>query len=476
MGGDHGKMSGFVESDTWARELFGEAELGDARRSERLVRMAGSLANATGASPAKASATPADLEGAYRFLRNEAVDPEAIVEAGCAATVHAAQSINTLLAVEDTTTLSYWHGVAQELGDLGGRANSKRRGYFVHSSLALDAESGATVGLLDQQYWMRETSKRGQRHERKSRPYEEKESFKWQKTAERLRALAGDQMMAKFISVCDREADVYQYLDYKCRRSERFVVRAARDRALEVEAGNPEKRHLFSAMADAQTFGVVTVEVPQRGGRAARTAAVTLRAAPLTLHRTAKVPGSSKSLLVNVVLASEETPPKGAEPLTWVLLTTEPIELQHDVLRVLEYYRRRWRIEEFHKAWKSGAGVEERRLQSAGNILRLAAILAFVATRLLQLREFAAKSADTPCTTVLPALHWKLLWISVERKKKWPPEIVPTVKWAFEALGRLGGWKDTKRTGRIGWEAVWDGWFRLQERLDGYHLARELNL
>jgi hypothetical protein len=469
-------MSRFVQSGIWAREVFGEADLGDARRSERLIRMAGSLANAAGASPAKASATSADLEGAYRFLRNEAVEPEAIVEAGCSATINAARSIDTLLAVEDTTTLSYRHGAAQELGDLGGRAKSKRRGYFVHSSLALDAETGATVGLLDQQYWMRETSKRGQRHDRKRRPYEEKESFKWQKTAERLRAMAGDEMMARFISVCDREADVYQYLDYKIRRSERFVVRAARDRALQVQADNPEKRRLFSAMAEAPTFGAVTVEVPQRGGRPARTADLTLRAAPLTLHRTVKLPDSPKSLVVNVILASEEAPPKGAEPLTWVLLTTESIELQPDVLRVLDHYRRRWRIEEFHKAWKSGAGVEERRLQSAGNIHRLAAILAFVAVRLLQLRELAANSADTPCTTVLPVLHWKLLWISVEKKKKRPPEVVPTVKWAFEALGRLGGWKDTKRTGRIGWEAVWDGWFRLQERLDGYQLAREINL
>jgi hypothetical protein len=465
----------FVKSDTWAREVFGEARLGDPRRRKRLVRLAGSLAEATGSSPAKASVNPADLEGAYRFLRNEAVDAEAIVEAGCIATGKTAGMRKTVLAIEDTTTLSYWHGVAEELGDLGGSATSRRRGYFVHSTLALDAETGETMGLLDQRYWMRETSERGQRHERKQRPYEEKESFKWQETAERLRVLLGNELMPKLISVCDREADVYQYLDYKLRHAERFVVRAARDRALEVAASASEDRHLFSAMALAPRYGVVPVDVPQRGGRPARTAAVTLRAMRLTLHRTVKIEGSPKSLSVNVVLAREEMPPKGVEPLTWFLLTTEPIDFQTDVLRVLEYYRHRWRIEEFHKAWKSGTGVEERRLQTAENVHRLAAILAFVAVRLLQLREFAAESSDTPCTEVLPVLHWKLLWLTVERKKR-PPEKTPTVKWAFEALGRLGGWKDTKRTGRIGWEAVWDGWLRLQERLDGYHLARELNI
>jgi hypothetical protein len=463
-----------LDSEAWSRETFGDAQLGDARRSQRLVRLASSLASAAGASPAKASTSQADLEGAYRFLRNEDVDAGAIAEAGFAATARAASSHHVLLAIEDTTTLSYRHGVAEELGDLGGKAKAKRRGYFVHSALGVSPETGATVGLLDQQYWTRETGKRGQRHQRRERAYEDKESFKWQRTAQRIRALLGEEAMLKLISVCDREADVFEYLHYKHEHSERFVVRAARDRALEVEAQSSEERRLFSALAKAPSLGVVTVEVPQRGGRPARSALLTLRAMRLTIRRPRHGKGPHRSVDVNVVLAHEENPGKGVEPLTWFLLTTEPIGNREDVLQVLHYYRLRWRIEEFHKAWKSGAGVEESRLQSAENIHRLAAILACVAVRLLQLREFAAdsKATDGPCSNVFPTVHWMVLWRSVERKKPLP-KAEPTLGWAFRALGRLGGWKDTKRTGRIGWEAVWDGWFRLQERLDGYYLAQE---
>lgn len=469
-------MNQFLKGEEWAREMFGGAELGDTRRAERLVRLAGALADDAGASPAKASATPADLEGAYRFLRNDAVEADGITEAGCATTARAVRRCETVLAIEDTTTLSYWHAVAEELGDLGGRETSRRRGYFVHSTVAVDAETGGTVGLLDQRYWLRETSQRGQRHERKQRPYESKESFKWQQTAERLRLLFAHEEMQKLISVCDREADVYQYLHNKLGHGERFIVRAARDRALKVESDNPEERYLFSAMVQAPSYGSVAVEVAQRGGRPARTATVTLRALRLVLRRSSPVNGTPKSVEVNVVLAHEEKPAKGAEPLTWFLLTTEPIGNQKEVLKVLHYYRLRWRIEEFHKAWKSGAGVEERRLQAPDNIHRLAAILAFVAVRLLQLRELAAEpaGAETACSSILPTLHWKLLWLSVDKRKPLP-ETTPSVTWAFRALGRLGGWKDTKRTGRVGWEAIWDGWFRLQERLDGHYLARELN-
>jgi hypothetical protein len=466
----------FLKGQEWARSTFGGAELGDARRSERLVRLAAALADDAGVSPAKASATAADLEGAYRFLRNDAVEADAITEAGCAATVRATRKCETVLAIEDTTTLSYRHAVAEDLGDLGGRATSQQRGYFVHSTLAVDVETGATVGLLDQRYWLRETSVRGQRHERKQRPYESKESFKWQQTAQRLRLLFDQETMPKVISVCDREADIYQYLHDKLDHDERFIVRAARDRALEVESVNPNERRLFSAMLRAPSFGSVAVQVAQRGGRPARSATVTLRAQRLTLHRGSRDKGSLKSVEVNVVVAHEEEPPKGAEPLMWFLLTTEPISNQMEALKVLHCYRLRWRIEEFHKAWKSGAGVEERRLQAPDNIHRLAAILAFVAVRLLQLRELAADPAcaDLDCSSILPTLHWKLLWLSVDKRKPLP-KTTPSISWAFRALGKLGGWKDTKRTGRVGWEAIWDGWFRLQERLDGHHLLKELN-
>jgi len=48
----------------------------------------------------------------------------------------------------------------------------------------------------------------------------------------------------------------------------------------------------------------------------------------------------------------------------------------------------------------------------------------------------------------------------------------PSARWAFLALARLGGFTDTKRTGRPGWATIWHGWFRLQERVEGYRLAK----
>ena len=436
-----------VESDArvWAEQTFGLCQLGDARRTARLVKLGGALAKQVGSSPSRACGGDAAAnEGAYRLLRNDAVTPEAIAEGGFAATGEAAAQYETLLAVEDTTTLSYEHAVVAELGDLGGDERSAKRGFFVHSVLLLDAESGRTVGLIEQERWKRESAARGQRHQRRQRAYEDKESIKWQRASERVTKRLGE-TMGRVISVCDREADVYEYLKYKREADERFVVRASWDRRVQGEVS-----YLFEALEQAPVLGERTVRVEQRGGkqaRRARTARLSVRAGTVTL-RAPRREARLGPLEVNAVPAQELDAPQGEEPVCWLLLSSEPVDDFTAACRVLHYYTLRWRVEEFHKAWKSGAGVEKRRMQSAENLERMAVVLAFVAVRLLQLREaldepIAAKGrARRRCTEVLSASEWKVLWITCERSR--PPKRTPSLRWAYEAIAKLGGWADTK--------------------------------
>jgi hypothetical protein len=98
-------------------------------------------------------------------------------------------------------------------------------------------------------------------------------------------------------------------------------------------------------------------------------------------------------------------------------------------------------------------------------------ITAFLAVRLLQLRDKPADTAETTCGTVLTEDEWKVLWVATERNKPLP-KTVPPAHWAFYALAKLGGFTDTKRTGSVGWDTIWHGWFRLQERLQGYQLSK----
>ncbi|MGI9920329.1 IS4 family transposase, partial [Vibrio owensii] len=201
------------DAKLWAQEQFGQAQLKDPRRTQRLISLATSIANQPGVSVAKLPFSPADMEGAYRFIRNENIDAKDIAEAGFQSTVSRAKEHEELLALEDTTTLSFPHrSIKEELGHTN--QGNRTRALHVHSTLLFAPKSQTIVGLIEQQRWSRDITKRGQKHQHATRPYEEKESYKWEQASRRVVERLGDKML-DVISVCDREADLFEYLTYK---------------------------------------------------------------------------------------------------------------------------------------------------------------------------------------------------------------------------------------------------------------------
>jgi len=457
------------DSQEWAAYTFGCSKLGDVRRTRRLVDIAARMAHSAGSSLAKScQGNVAAQLGGYRLMRNPTVEPEAIAEAGFGAAVRLISPDVTLLALEDTTTLSYRHSAVDELGVIGTDPGASSRGFLVHSVLLVDADTERTLGLAAQQRWCRDEQAHGKKHQRKKRAYQDKESYKWQRASEQLSLRLGTHM-ARTISVCDRESDVYEYLDYKLQNGQRFVIRASVDRALSCSAGR-----LFDVLDEnAELLGYKSVEVPQRGGRKARRAKLALSAMRVELRPPARTQGKlGGALEVNAILAHEIDPPDGIQPLCWRLLTSEAIDDVSRLETIVRYYELRWRIEEYHKVWKSGVGVERQRYQRAANLERMLVITAFVAVRLLQLRE--AMTVETKSgvdgAAILDNEQWRVLWATTEKTAI--PREPPSAGWAFLALARLGGFTDTKRTGRPGWATIWYGWFRLQERVEGYRLAK----
>ena len=141
-------------------------------------------------------------------------------------------------------------------------------------------------------------------------------------------------------------------------------------------------------------------------------------------------------------------------------------------MTVIHYYELRWLIEEFHKSWKTGCRIEQRPVQSVDNLERLAVITAPIAVRLLQLRAATESNPSCSCERILTRDEWHCLWATVEFDKRLPRK-PPTVQWSLHAIAKLAGWRDTKRTGRWGWETLWKGWARLEERVTGWELARQ---
>lgn len=465
-------MMQLVKTEDWSKRLFGQAQLNDQRLTKRLVQIGCQISEHAGKSIVGSCAgNSAKVEGVYRFIRNERVDAQAIGESGFLATVEQCKQHETILALEDSTTLSYKHGVREQLGHLSGTRDSQKKGFWVHNVLALNAHTEQTIGLLDQSYWIRDPKQHGCSKDRKKRTYEAKESFKWESASRRIAQRFGDKM-DDVISVCDREADIYDYLRYKQSHSQRFIVRASHNRGVASEQGN-----LFDKAVDAPVLGYYEVNIPQKGGRKARTAKLALKACSVKVACPKRLSNPPESIDVNLVVAQEvESDEK--QPLRWLLLSSEGIDNYTQARQVTRYYELRWRVEDFHKVWKSGGThVEALRLQQAEHLERMAVIMAFVAVKLLQLRELFDQSrlrdsANLSCDQLLEKHEWQTLWLT--DKKCALPAQAPSGVWAYHAIGRLGGWIDSKRTGVVGWAALWQGWYRLQDRVEGMQLALSL--
>ncbi|MCP4674828.1 MAG: IS4 family transposase [Deltaproteobacteria bacterium] len=271
----------------------------------------------------------------------------------------------------------------------------------------------------------------------------------------------------------------------------RYVARASWNRKLpESEQG------IFDRLSSCPIQGKVLLNVPQKGGRQSRKAALEIRSCTLILSSPTR-DRALPELKLNVVQVKETVE---KDPISWTLLTSEPVETLEQVLYVLRCYSLRWKVEDFHKTWKTGGtNVEGLRLQSEGSLLRAATVLAFVAIRLSQLRDESdpevlsertqmvllsdfkktkrrktkkgLTAARRPCTAVLSTLEWQLLWLKVEEGKPLPRK-PPNRQWAYKAIGRLAGWYDSKRTGRVGMKTFWNGYRILQELTNAVTLAQ----
>jgi len=459
-------MAFVADPRQWADDLFGGCDLGDPRRTDRLVDYAARQAAAPQASTSRACrGDAAAREGAYRLLRNAQVRPEDIDDGAFDSVAETAGEYGgLLLAIQDSTGASFAHPVAQALAGQGNPT-----GFFVHSTLLVAAASRTPVGLVDQQRWLREP--KGNKPKGKDRrSYREKESFKWEAAHERLRRRMPS--MENVITVCDRESDVTEYLRYLVGHDGRFVVRASNDRKLE------NLQHLWAHVEKQPELGRSAVEIEQRGGqlnnndqearlpRTRRRALVTIRATQVELRCT------GGGLELNAVLVREEHPPKGAAGLEWMLLTREPVVTLEQALAVIGYYETRWMIEVFHKAWKSGCRMGERPFQTIENLERMMAVTAHVAVRLLQLKLIGEAGDEGSCETVLSPEEWQCLHVIAKPGTR-PPKRAPSARWALHAIARLGGWYDTKGTGRIGWQTLWHGWELFQARLIGWKMAMQ---
>jgi len=456
-----------IEPKEWAQNEFGFAEFGDARRSKRLVRIAAHLAAKPGGTLPQAFPDWAELKAAYRFFGQRGVSYERVVAPHVERTRGLCREPGEYLLIEDTTLLDYTdHPATEDLGVIGANAG---RGFEVHSALAVRIESwtleqkpeGVVVGLFDQQCSSPRPAPEGEsRQERLKRPR------KTQRWAAGIKGAGRPPTGSQWIYVADRESDFYEPLQTCREHGVDFVIRGYQDRRLTDEAG-----HLQEVLDQAPVLGQSTVEVRARGGQPARTAIVELRSVRVNLDGPWRPGGWREPLQdVGVVEVREVHAPEGVrEPLHWILLTSLACGTKAQAQRVVGIYTARWWVEEYHKALKSGAGVEESQLERGYRLESLIGVLAVVAVRLLSNKMLARSRPESfeASESFGPQM------LAILEKKHGKPKGGWTNQNVLVATARLGGFLARKHDGMPGWQTIWRGWQRLIWMAEGINLMRE---
>lgn len=452
--------------EEWAEEEFSAAKLGDKRLTERLVQLAGVLGEKPQSSLPDASGEPAMLKAAYRFFDNDGVTADAMLQSHIDATYRRMAELKWVLAVQDTTYLDWTaHPATEKLGPL---ASANQQGLLAHSTLAI-SEERVPLGVLAQQVWARDAETYAQLKDHKQREIKDKESNKWLKSLDAVKAARLACPNTRFVSVGDREADIYDLFVAERPEGVDFLVRAAMDRRVE-----SEERYLWASLATTPVVATTEIKVPPRNGQAARTAHVSIHWREITLRPPAKR-AAEKLAMVTVwaVWAIEMTPPPNLPAVEWLLLTTVAVHTTEDALQRLAWYACRWGIEVWHKVLKSGCRIEARQLETADRLTRCLTLYAVIAWRVLYATMLSRALPDVSCLALLNEPEWQALYCAIHNTTilpASPPSLSQAVRW----IAHLGGFQNRKGDGFPGVTVIWKGFQHLSDLTYMYLVFRPL--
>ena len=448
-------MDARVSADGFGQIHFAEVALGDRRRSKRLVALANRIMeHPEGSWPTKLS-DPADLDAFYRLVNRPETTHAAVLAPHRAWTLaRMRDQTDVVLILHDTTELDYSGLESIALAPIG---NGHGRGYLCHNSLAVTAV-GEVLGLINQILFRRpRSSKREKKRDRARR--RDRESRLWKRGSAAIPAASAGQL---WVDVADRGADLTEFLAYEIAAGKHFVVRSKANRKVVFDAEKPGPSKLHDLVRELPEQGRRSLHVPAGQGRSARDTEIAVAFVKLQIvpPRQARGEHDRELLTVWTVRVWEPNPPVGVEPVEWLLLSNVPVNDLTEAWRSVDWYKRRWILEEYHKSLKSGCSIEEMQFTTEEALQPAIALLSVIALGLLWLRQVSR----TPEAHIRRASErFPLALIATLATWRWQtPRTDLTIHEFCFALARLGGHQNRKNDHPPGWLVLWRGWTKLQ--------------
>jgi Transposase DNA-binding/Transposase DDE domain len=438
-------LESLLDVEAWSRDQWETVELGDSRRHERAVKMGTAIAANPGESLPTQMGSWSDLKAAYRLLGEADVSHEAISQPHWQSTREQAQQHESPVSlwIQDSTELNYSHH--PQTSGLGVIGNGTTQGLMLHSCLSVIPTPGnpEILGLGGQSIWSRAVSHQGS------------EGEKWAEMLDQVGSVP-ETRPQHWVSVGDRESDVFSYLRRSQSQGWDCLIRVAQNRVVVSVAG--EKTYLKPLARSLTSQAQKTIVLRGRDGRPQRTVTLNLAWTPVTVCPPKSGPERHQPPQSLWCLRCWEDSPEGLE---WILLTTVDPHLYSALVQV-DWYATRWLIEEYHKCLKTGCAIEASQLETADALMRLTGFLGIIAVRLLQFRTLSRSHPNLPVQPLVPVVVLDILTTRLGLFA------IPATWGEFWiSVARLGGFLARKSDGQPGWQTIWSGWLRLQDFLWG---------
>ena len=451
-----------LDVSEWAEENFSNCELGDTRRTRRLVQVARQMAEHPDGSTPDQAESWGDLQAIYRLFSEEDVTFRALAEPHWQATRRRARGI--VLLIGDTSETDF--GIHRNTTGLGPTGDGFGRGFFLQSSLMVDASTEKILGLAGQEiFWRKPARKKENSYQASQRS---RESETWGRVIDLIGPPTSN---VKYVHVFDHGADNREVFCHLIRQKSDWVIRAAQlhRKVQEVtDTDSTGKRvSLREVLAAQPVLGTYKLKVRNTGQQTESWAQIEVRRVQIILPKPKRVTPYEKAIGVNdlkqwVVEAREVNAPRDVTALHWVLWTSLPISTFQDAWEVIRDDECRWLIEEFHKGIKTGCRLESRQYMTPHSLESAAALSSILAVRLVQLKTVARKHPDVPAAQVIPPA-----WLRMLQALRETP--IKNVRDFYRHLAGLGGFLMRKRDGEPGWITLWRGTDKLLLAIRGHH-------
>lgn len=442
----------------WETEFYG-LEFKDKRLKKRFFQVMEAISTSPDKSILCAAGTRISAKAAYRLFANEEITMETLLKSISKATVEKLCQINTerILLLQDTTSICF--GNRKGIDGMGYYCDSEQKGMMVHSCIAV-TESGLPVGIIHQEAFTRKKRKdnTATKEEKKARPVEEKEGFRWINTLRQANNIIPDRIEA--VTVCDREGDFYELFADAQKLGEKFLVRLTQNRLTK------EGEKIFDKLKSLPVQGTMMVQVARnpKEHTPSRKAAMEIRWEKQNIKKPAR--RKEKTLPDTLPLTAIYVRESGKKDgLSWFLLTNNEVKNWEDAEREIRSYAQRWKIERFHFVLKNGCKIEEKQSRSYECLKLLTLLYSVIALQILNLTYLGRLCPDLPAELFFEDWEWKVLYCAARKTKILPSEHYCIQEVIYD-LASLGGRKGAPSDGIPGAKSLWEGMLKLYTLLE----------